>query len=176
VLYLTISPSGAALSLDSLLFRRRKSDTAGGSVAVGPSPQIGMAANIGLRLIQVHLAMFYVMMALTKLYGDAWWQGDAMWYLVAQTHSRPIDLSALRSWGRGGALLINFWTHAVLYYELAFPILVWNRLARPLVLLLGVAIWMSLIVATGHLLFGLAMLVASAAFLPALQPVRQSPR
>jgi hypothetical protein len=175
VLYLTISPSGRVLSLDSVLFRRRKPEATGGPVTPAPSPWIGIAANIGLKLIQVHLAMFYVMMALTKLYGDAWWQGEAVWYLVAQTHSRPVDLSLLRSWGRGGALLVNLWTHAVLYYELAFPILIWNRLARPLILLLGVVIWLSLIVATGHLLFGLAMLVASAAFLPITQP-RLSPR
>ncbi len=163
VLYLTISPSGWRLSLDRLLFRRKKPDAAIGG---GSSPLVGAAANVGLRLIQVHVAMFYGMMALSKLYGDAWWMGDAVWYLVAQSHSRPVDLSLLRGWGRSGALLINFWTHGVLYYELAFPILIWNRLARPLVLLLGVVVWLSLIVATGHLLFGLAMLVASAAFLP----------
>jgi hypothetical protein len=176
VLYLTISPSGTRYSLDQLLFRRKAPPPAGGAGAAGVASWVGTAANIGLRLIQVHLAMFYVMMALTKLYGDAWWQGDAMWYLVAQTHSRPVDLSVLRSWGRSGALLINFWTHAVLYYELVFPILIWNRLARPLVLLLGVVIWLSLIVATGQLLFGLAMLVASAAFLPMPEPARAASR
>jgi hypothetical protein len=163
VLYLVIGHGGARLSLDRLLFGRKPQPGVSSSV----TPWEGLAANIGLRLIQVHVAMFFLMMALTKLYGDAWWDGNAIWYLLAQTQSRPINLSSLRGWGRSGALLINSWTLAVVYYELAFPILIWNRLARPLLLVLGLAIWTSLILATGHLLFGLAMLTATAAFLPA---------
>jgi hypothetical protein len=162
VIYLVVGNSGARLSLDRLLFRRKPQP---GGPPVGTSILPGLAANIGLRLIQVHLAMFFVMMALTKLYGDAWWDGVAIWHLLAQTESRPVNLSSLRGWGRSGILLVNFWTLSILYYELAFPILIWNRFARPLLLLLGLVIWPSLILATGHLLFGLAMLLATAAFL-----------
>lgn len=162
VIYLVIGHCGARLSLDRLLFRKKPQPGAPRSA----SPLEGLAANIGLRLIQVHLVMFYVMMALTKLYGDAWWDGTAIWFLLAQSDSRPVNLSWLRGWGRSGLLLVNFWTLAIVYYELAFPILIWNRFARPLLLVLGLIVWTSLIVATGHLLFGLAMLIASAAFLP----------
>ena len=168
VLYLVVANSGARLSLDRRLFGRRQQPG-------GELPSTSIAANVGLRLIQVHLAMFYAMMALTKLYGDAWWDGNAIWYLVARTHSRPVDFSWLRGWGRSGALLINFWTHAIVYYELAFAVLIWNRWTRPLMLALGLIVWASLVVATGYLLFGLAMLLASAAFLPRefFAPVRQ---
>ena len=103
------------------------------------------------------------MMGLTKLWGDAWWNGDAIWFLLAQTLSRPVDLSALHGW----QYLVNFWTHAIVYFELAFPILIWNRHARPLLLGLGVLLWGSLLLATSLLLFSLTLIVASLAFVPA---------
>jgi hypothetical protein len=53
------------------------------------------------------------------------------------------------------------------YFELAFPLLIWNRLARPLVLGLGVLVWGSLVLATGLAVFGLALVVATLAFVPA---------
>jgi len=162
LLYLVIAPSGACFSIDRLLFGEKKG--ALGSLLVGAcDPSI--AANIGLRLIQVHMAMFYAMMGLTKLYGDAWWQGEAIWLLIAQTESRPLDLSGIRRMGQFGDYLLNFWTHAVVYFELVFPVLIWTRIGRPILLGLSVLIWLSLIVVTGQVLFGLTMMAAGIAFL-----------
>jgi hypothetical protein len=160
LIYLIIAPSGAYWSLDRWL-RQRKRERSPESPAVAPS----IPANIGLRLIQVHLAMFYAMLGLTKLYGDAWWDGSAIWFLLAQTESRPLNLTGLRSLGEPGQYLLNFWTHAVVYFELAFGVLIWNRFTRPVLLLLSIFIWLSVIVATGHLIFGLTMLAAGLAYL-----------
>jgi hypothetical protein len=162
LLYLVIAPSGACLSIDRLLFGGKKG--ALGWLLVG-SCDPSIAANIGLRLIQVHLAMFYAMMGLTKLYGDAWWQGESIWLLIAQTESRPLDLTGIRRMGQIGEYLLNFWTHAVVYFELVFPVLVWTRIGRPILLGLSVLIWLSLIVVTGQVLFGLTMMAAGIAFL-----------
>jgi hypothetical protein len=155
LLYLCIGPSGSFLSLDSLWRRRRGLET------TDEAPSLW--ANLSLRMIQVHVAMFYLMMGLTKLYGDAWWGGFAIWHLAAQTQSRPLDLTFLRR----SEYFVNFWTHAIVYFELAFPILIWNRLARPLLAGLSVVLWISLILVTGLVTFGLAMIVANLAFLPA---------
>jgi hypothetical protein len=163
--YLCLAPAGARLSIDSLLWQKRAKHS---SLPPTTNPQQpSVLANIALRLIQVHLAMFYVMMAFSKLYGDAWWSGDAIWLLLAQTESRPLDLTSLRQAGQWGEYLLNFWTLAIMYFELAFPVLIWIRPARPLLVALSVIIWVSLILATGHLLFGLTMIVATTAFLPA---------
>jgi hypothetical protein len=159
LIYLTIAPSGSYFAIDRWLALRRN----GGAAELQPS----LWANLGLRLIQVHTAMFFLMMGLTKMYGDAWWNGIAIWNLLAQTQSRPLDLTFLQRSGQVGEYFVNFWTHAVVYYELAFPILIWNRHARPLLLGLGVVLWISLILASGLVLFGLTMIVATAAFVPA---------
>lgn len=162
--YLCIAPSGACLSLDRRLFGSAKKSSLLRLLTGSCEPSV--AANVGLRLIQVHLAMFYAMMGLTKLYGDAWWEGSAIWVLLAQTQSRPLDLTGLRRFGLIGEYLLNFWTHAIVYFELAFGVLIWTRTGRPILLSLSVLIWLSLMIATGHLLFGLTMLMAGIAFLP----------
>jgi hypothetical protein len=163
--YLCIAPSGTWWSLDRRLFGSSKAH-ATLKMILGTEDQ-PVASNVALRLTQVHLAMFYAMMGLTKLYGDAWWEGSAVWILIAQTQSRPLDLTVIRRWGQIGEYVVNFWTHAIVYFELAFGILIWTRIGRPILLWLSVLIWLSVIVATGQLLFGLTMLAANVVFLPA---------
>jgi hypothetical protein len=160
LLYLCIGPAGSYWSVDRLLARRL--ETAG-----PPAIQPSLWANLAIRLIQVHTAMFFLMMGLTKLNGEGWWDGVAIWSMLAQTQSRPLDLSFFQHGGQVGEYFVNFWTHAVVYYELAFPVLIWNRHARPLLLGIGVVIWISLVLASGLLLFGLTMIAATMAFVPA---------
>jgi hypothetical protein len=158
--YLCLAPAGAVLSVDCWLRRRA-------NPATEIAPQATIAANISLRLIQVHTAMFVAMMGLSKLYGDAWWGGGAIWLLLAQTESRPLDLTGIRRAGGPGELLLNFWAHATVLTELAYPVLIWNRLARPLVIALAAVVWLLLALATGSILLALALIAASGSFLPA---------
>jgi hypothetical protein len=151
--YLCFGPAGARLSVDSLLLPRFG----------WKSPERSVAAGVVIRLIQVHGAAFYAMFGLTKLFGEAWWSGDAIWLVLAQTHSRPINLSWLRDYPR----ILNAWTHAIVAYELLFPVLIWNRYARPLLLALGVVIWLSIGLITGLVPWALAMLLVNRAFVPA---------
>jgi len=151
--YLCLGPAGARAALDVPLYRRL-----GWKI-----PEQSIGANVALRLIQVHGAALYAMFGLTKLFGEAWWGGEAVWLLLAQTHSRPIDLSWLRNFPR----VLNAWTHLIVAYELLFPVLIWNRLARPLMLAIGVFVWLSLGLITGMVPYALAMLVVNRAFIPA---------
>lgn len=165
VAYLTLAPSGAWLSIDQRVFGSGKKSALAGFLAGPAEPSV--AANIGLRLIQVHVAMFYAMMGLSKLYGDAWWQGAAIWIMLAQTESRPLDASGLRRAGEIGEYALNLVTHLIVYFELAFPVLIWTRMGRPVLLAVSLVTWTVIILVTGHLLFGLAMLATGLAFVPA---------
>jgi hypothetical protein len=162
IAYLVIAPSGALLSVDYRLFSSGKKSSIGLLLAGSAEPSL--AANISLRLIQVHVAMFYAMMGLSKLYGDAWWQGGAVWMLLAQTESRVIDGTMFRRMGQIGEYLLNFATHLIVYFELAFGVLIWTRLGRPVLLALSIIVWPIVILSTGQLLFGLAMLATNLAF------------
>ena len=153
LLYLSIAPSGAFLSLDRSL---RSADRK------GSQPADSIAANVGLRLIQIHLAGFYLMMGLMKLGGETWWSGQAVWWLIAKSESRLVDLTFLSRW----EYLLNAWTHAIVIFELTFGILIWNRSARPLLLTISLVMWPSLACITGEIDFCAMMLIANLAFVP----------
>lgn len=155
MLYLVLGPCGQMFSWDRMLANRRGSDL---PLATKPS----ISGQISLRLIQVHLAMFYGMMGLTKLHGDSWWDGEAIWQLLAQTQSRPSDWTSLRSY----PLLINLWTHAQVWLELGFAVLIWNRYFRNGLLVATSLLWLMFIQITGMATYGLVLMVAGLAFLP----------
>ncbi|MFN0018454.1 MAG: hypothetical protein ACKVP0_09360 [Pirellulaceae bacterium] len=160
LLYLCVAPSGARFSLDTFL-RPQLKEFPLSLFAHKDEPSV--FANLSLRLMQVHFAAFYLMMALAKTYGDAWWDGAAAWHLLAQTHSRPMDLSSLR----GSEFLLNAWTHFIAWTQLLFPFLVWNRFSRPVIVAAAALMWLSLLPLTGLTSFCLLMFVGLACFLPA---------
>jgi hypothetical protein len=160
LLYLAIAPAGARYSLDLLLRPVLSRSLLAGFV---PKDEPSVLANLSVRLMQVHLAAFYLMMALAKTYGDAWWDGAAAWHLLAQTHSRPVDLSSLRN----NEYLLNAWTHFIAWTQLLFPFLVWSRFARPIILAAAALMWLSMAPLTGLLSFCLLMLIGLGCFLPA---------
>jgi hypothetical protein len=149
--YLCLGPAGASWSLDRL-FARRKAIAAGSFV---PPVSKSFTATLSLHLMQVHLAMLYAMMGAAKLMGSAWWTGMGVWWLVARPESRLLDLTGMP------LFLINFWTHAVVAFELGFSILIWIRLARPLLLGIAVVMWSLMAILTGQIEFSLMMLVAN---------------
>lgn len=167
--YLCLGPSGAYLSVDRwLLIRRRGSGDAG---VVAPS----YAATIACRLMQVHLTVVYLMMALGKFSAIVWWNGTAAWWLMINSRDPLVDFSGLSAraisensttiGSRAAIYLINAWTHAILAFELTLPLLAWNRISRPLILAIGVLIWGLVAVLTGLVSFALVMVVANLAFL-----------
>jgi hypothetical protein len=158
LIYLAIAPSGAYLSLDRCLLGRDCSSAA----------PADWTATLALRLLQIHLTAFFLLSALAKLSAGteglhAWWLGEAAWSLIAKTDSRVVDLSGLRD----SLFLVNFWTHAIVAYELAFVPLAWSPLLRPLVLAAGVIVWTSIALVTGLFLYCVLMIVLTFAFVPA---------
>jgi hypothetical protein len=152
MLYLCIGPSGGSFSLDRL--RARRSDSV---VAASTS------ANIALRLIQVHLALIHFAMAIGQLRDDSWWMGRAVWGFIGKQDSGYIDMTWLADY----MYLLNLWTHGIVVFEFAFALLIWNRLARPILFVAAVLVWGSVGLVSGMVDFSLVMLAATLAFVPA---------
>ncbi len=162
MVYLCLAPTGSVFSVDHWLANRRKKAPSM-EVAVGATANRGsVMATIATRLIQVHFAAAVAMMVLAKLRGEVWWTGDAIWWLSARSELRLIDVSGALSTNE---IVYEAWTHLVVAFELLFPVLVWNRLARPLLLVCGAVLWMSLGVLSGNLMFGVVLVVASWAYI-----------
>jgi predicted DCC family thiol-disulfide oxidoreductase YuxK len=168
-LYLAVTgASGQAVSLDRFLARyrlaraltaRRRGD---GRWVVPPGvPTPTIAANLALRLIQLHLVLIYAMAGLAKLQGQAWWTGMAIWGTLASVEFSLLDLTWLARWPR----VLNVLTHAALLIELSYGVLVWVRVLRPPLLAAVVLLHVAIAVcAPGLIEFGLAMIAANLAF------------
>ncbi|HZZ29545.1 MAG TPA: hypothetical protein VFE46_16220 [Pirellulales bacterium] len=163
--YLCLGPSGAKFSIDAWLRRRRRQREVGAIRTAESEIYWSSAATVAIRLLQIHLTLIYAAMIIAQLQGAAWWQGTALWWLMARPESRLIDLTGLSRIGLAFEYIVNFFTHAILIYELCFVFLIWNPLARPILLVLGALMWAALAVIGGSVSFAVMMIVASLAFL-----------
>jgi predicted DCC family thiol-disulfide oxidoreductase YuxK len=168
LLYLAVSgASGQAVSLDRFLARwkqnraavaSRRKDGRWTAPSGVPSPTI--SANIGLRLIQCHLALVYGMSGLSKFRDVGWWDGTAIWGTLASAEFRQFDLTWLAAY----PILLHAMTHAALFLETTYPALIWVKPARPLVLAGVAAMHLGIALTLGLFEFSLAMLAANLAF------------
>jgi hypothetical protein len=156
LVYLCVGRASDEFSLAAALRRRTLPP------ASNLQPPASPANTISLRLLQIHLAIVHLMMACAMLAApeSAWWNGEGIYLAAMRPGMSLIDPALLTNHPR----IVAAWSHAITLYLLAFPVLVWIRLARPLVLAIGIVIWLSIAAATGWLMFGLAMLVGLVAF------------
>jgi hypothetical protein len=147
--------SGQALSLDRYRLRRR-----GTTPGPRPAPTPTVSANLGLRMIQLHLALVYGMAGLSKLMGPEWWEGTAMEMIILTPEYRRFDLT----WLAAFPSFLNVLTHAGLFLEVSYPVLIWVRKLRPLILASVVMMHAGIDLILGLTEFGLAMIAANLAF------------
>ena len=149
--WLLFVPAGAALSVDA--WRRRQEGT--------PQP---LVRSWALLLLQAQLALVYFSTFLLKLQTVSWKSGTALFHAWQLPHyARP--------WGASlaavpGLALVS--TYGALFFELAFPLLIWNRRFRPWLLLLGASLHLSIELTFRAGPFSSVML---AAYIPFLAPV-----
>ncbi len=168
LLYLAATgASGRAVSVDRFLarFKRHRLELArrpkSGQWTPSPGvPEPSVAANLALRLIQCHLVFIYAMAALAKFQGQGWWVGNAFWGIAAAGEFRLFDLTWLAAY----PTLIQFCTHAGLALELGYPVLVWVRPIRPLMMALIVLMHAGIGLTLGLTEFSLAMIAGNLAF------------
>jgi hypothetical protein len=143
LLYLMLSPCGAAWSVDAWWRHRRHPDQ--GAVQVYPWP---------LRLLFVQMVLIYFCNGLYKLFGPDWWSGRALYYVLGDVTLTRFSYEAAP---------IPFWltrllTWAVLAWEVSFPLLLCWRPSRLVALGFGVLFHLSLAVSMELGCFTLYML------------------
>lgn len=156
---LAIGPAGRRLSVDAALGWTGQGG-GGGKPGAGEG---SVRANVALRLIQVSLCVVYFFSGCGKLLGASWWEGTALWGAIANDQYRTLDLRGLA----GHPLVINALTLATVFWEVSYPALVWPRLTRRLAIAMAVFVHLGIGVAMGMMEFGLAMITANLAFVPA---------
>ena len=155
-MYLMLGGAGEAYSLDRYLEKHRFPNR--------KLPTTSTAANVSIRLIQLHMCIIYLFAGTGKLFGNMWWEGTAMWGAVANSEYQSLDMT----WLAHSPLLVSLLTQISMAWELTYSVLVWPRLTRPLVIFMAIPLHLGIAVCMGMITFGLAMLIANMAFISPL--------
>jgi hypothetical protein len=149
--YMLFMPSGTALSVDRWLGEPRR------------FWEFPARAIWPLRLVQVQVSILYLAAVWAKVRGVTWNDGTAVSYAF-----RIDDVARFPVPGfvTDSLVLANLLTYGTLAVELSIGILVWNRVLRPWVLLLGVGLHLGIDYAVRVGFFSYAVLLAYIAFIP----------
>jgi hypothetical protein len=188
-LYLMIGPSGAALSVDRWLARwwaqarprilaRWRAFWRGDLEATLPPPTVlgppqpSVSANFALRLLQIHVCIIYLAAGLSKLQGNLWWNGNAVWWTLANFEFAPMQYESYMAPLRLLASNRILWEVAItsagiftLFFEISYTFLVWRPSTRWLILGMAIVLHGFIGIFMGLKTFSLMMLVMNMAFL-----------
>ena len=149
--YMLFMPAGLAVSVDRWLKEPR-------GVWDFPSRAIWP-----LRLVQVQVSILYIAAVWAKVRGVTWNDGTAVSYAF---RIEDISRFPVPDFVTDSLVIANLLTFGTLAVELSIGILVWNRVLRPWVLLLGVGLHLGIDYAVRVGFFSYAVLVAYVAFVP----------
>jgi hypothetical protein len=124
LIYLALTQADARLSVRSWL-REKK-----GLAALSG----GFLTPIFYRLLQIQLCIIYVYSGMEKLKGQSWWDGTAVWSVMANSQMVIADFT----WLRHVPFLIVLISFSTILFELYFPVLVWVPAVRRYFLVAGV--------------------------------------
>ncbi len=135
------------------------------------------AANLAIRLIQVHFAIVFMTSGLAKLQSGYWWGGAALWFPLHEPFGMTVD--RLRAEAPNRELMLFFLSLAqylMLAWLIAFPFFAWKPRWRSLVIGGGAIAWLSSIFVYGEPLFGPVYFIACLSFLSPAQWQRLTAR
>ncbi len=162
-MYLMLTPSGSCYSVDAWLRERFSERRASNRKLVWllPECRATLAANVGTRLLQLHLCIIYLFGGLAKARGELWWDGTAMWFSVANYEYQSINMTWIGAYPRVFSAL----THLTLFWEVFYCALVWPRLTRPIVIVIAVVVHGGIATTLGMATFGMMMIAANFIFI-----------
>jgi hypothetical protein len=165
LMYLMLSPCGARWSVDAFL--REKWLTKGNSKAAKrwnwllPEATATPATRVATRLIQVHMCIIYLFGGISKMRGETWWDGTALWFAVANYEYQSLDLTWLAKY----PLVFSTLSNLTIFWETFYPALVWPRLTRPWTIALAFLVHGGIGIGLGMITFGTMMIIANCAFI-----------
>lgn len=154
-MYLMWSHCGSVWSVDSWLARHRNRGW------LWPSASPAVCNNVVTRLIQLHLCVIYVFGGLSKMRGEMWWDGSAMWFSLVNYEYQSLDLT----WLGNFPFLIGLVTAVTLFWETFYCALIWPKLTRPITLFMAVLVHGGICLSLGMWTFGTIMMIANVAFI-----------
>ncbi|QDV27912.1 HTTM domain-containing protein [Aureliella helgolandensis] len=165
-MYLMVARSGSVWSVDAVWRDRR------GESYWLPSARASVGNNVATRLIQLHLCVIYLFGGLSKMRGEMWFDGSALWFSAVNFEYQSLDIT----WLGYMPFLIATLTSLTLFWETFYCALVWPRATRPFALGMAVLVHAGIGLALGMVTFGVIMLTANLAFVPPEMVRRYCPK
>jgi hypothetical protein len=107
------------------------------------TPLLSRAANVALRLIQVHFAIIITTSAFHKLQFGRWWAGLAFWFPLHPPYETTAKIIRDETANASFLLFVlSLAQYLVLAWQLGFPLFAWRRRWRPLLLGGAVVGWL----------------------------------
>jgi len=95
-----------------------------------------LISNLAVYSIMIHLCLVYFVSFIHKIHSDMWYNGVANYYILnLERYNSPFNFLFSKN-----AFFIPFTTYFTLGFELLFPILIWNKKFRNLLLIAGIAL------------------------------------
>ncbi|MFN3193679.1 MAG: HTTM domain-containing protein [Aureliella sp.] len=153
-MYLCIARSGSVLSIDARLREHF------GESWLLPSGTPAESNRIATRLIQLHLCVIYIFGGLSKMRGEMWYDGSAMWFALVNYEYQSFDFT----WLGKSPLVISTLSAVTIFWETFYVALVWPKTTRPIALALAFFMHAGIAIGLGMVTFGTIMIVANLAF------------
>ncbi len=166
--YLMLSPCGAKWSVDRWLARKRAE--ANGTTL--PPVQPSVSAGFVLRVFQIQYSLMYLSAGLSKLKGESWWNGTALFNCMANPEFSPMHVGVYRDFLKWLCQHRVVWELVctgsavfTLLTEVPFPYLVWTKM-RPVVISAALLLHTGIAVLMGLSVFSLFMFALILCFFP----------
>jgi hypothetical protein len=130
-------------------------------VQPGESRLRAWLSSLAFRFAQIQLCIIYAFSGWEKLKGAPWWNGDALWSVIANPQLARFDFT----WLAHFPLVLVLAAYLTLIWEMYFPVLVWLPRLRLPVLFLGVLFHLSILGMMKLAFFGLLMISTYVLFL-----------
>ncbi len=175
--YLFLGQRDGELTLKERLLGPRGTSVFAALSREGVETRPSCAANLALRLLQVHFAIAVVAGTLQKLQIGDWWSGVAYWYPLHPPFE--MDAAKLQAAKRGAMTMLFFMSlaqYVALAWLLTFPVFAFRRRCRWLLLGGAAVAWVGTIYIYGEPIFGPLYMVACLSYLTPAEWRRLSDR
>lgn len=95
-----------------------------------------VVSNLSSLSIMIHLCLVYFVSAFHKIHADEWFNGVATYYIWNIDRFK----SPFNDWFSRNSFIIAATTYVTLWFEVFFPVLVWFKQTRALLLIVGIAL------------------------------------
>lgn len=148
--YLSFTKCSDAYSIKNMFFKKRYINID----AIKTSEISNLVSSVFFRLLQFQISIIYAYTGFEKLKGSTWWDGTALWTVMANPQFTHFDLI----WLRQVPLLIVIGTFITLIFEVYFPVMVAYKKTRYLWLGLGVLFHLTIGILLALMPFSLIMI------------------